>query len=442
MQPDSHACLAGACLLLILAPSVLAVRDSKYYDLLGVATDADERTIQKAYRRQAMKHHPDRNPDAKEGAEKKFREVAAAYEVLSDPEKRRMYDQLGEDGLRPGGQAGPGGGGAGFHFQGDPFATFRTVFGNGGGMGGQRIQFQFGGGGGGFPGGFGGHHQQQQQQRPGGGLYDGMPAVRKLGVDSFPSGTRDGWVWLVEFYAPWCGHCRQLAPKWGRLAEALAGVVRVGAVNCEEEAALCQEHGVQGYPTIKAFVEGRSVDYSGERSAAALKDFALGLLPSDVPSVSSPAQLEAFLKPSPAWGVSVLLFTTKQQPGALARSLSLRFKGKVAIAEVPSTAKGMVERFNISSFPAVVAVCGGDAGTTIRHTGDMKSEALAKFVLSFRDGSRCIEAIQLTPETDLNKFKVAQLKKLLASKGVTCPECLEKVDYLHRVQEVFGLASV
>lgn len=58
---------------------------------------------------------------------------------------------------------------------------------------------------------------------------------------------------MIEFYAPWCGHCRQLAPKWSKLAAALAGVVRVAAVNCEEHAALCQQHGIRGYPTIKTF---------------------------------------------------------------------------------------------------------------------------------------------------------------------------------------------
>jgi molecular chaperone DnaJ len=73
--------------------------DRDYYDVLGVQRDAEETAIKKAYRRLAMKHHPDRNPDDPEAAEK-FKEAAEAYEVLSDPGKRQRYDQYGKDGLR------------------------------------------------------------------------------------------------------------------------------------------------------------------------------------------------------------------------------------------------------------------------------------------------------------------------------------------------------
>ncbi len=69
-----------------------------YYEVLGVARDADENTIKRAYRKLAMKYHPDRNPDDKEAAER-FREVTEAYEVLSDQEKRRRYDQYGHAGV-------------------------------------------------------------------------------------------------------------------------------------------------------------------------------------------------------------------------------------------------------------------------------------------------------------------------------------------------------
>ncbi|UCG47204.1 MAG: molecular chaperone DnaJ [Phycisphaerales bacterium] len=75
----------------------MAKRD--YYEVLGVGKDASADEVKRAYRRMAMKYHPDKNPDDKE-AEAKFKECAEAYEVLSDPDKRRQYDQFGHEGLR------------------------------------------------------------------------------------------------------------------------------------------------------------------------------------------------------------------------------------------------------------------------------------------------------------------------------------------------------
>ena len=72
-----------------------------YYEVLGVSKSASSDEIKKAYRKQALKYHPDKNPDSKE-AEEKFKEAAEAYEVLSDPQKRSRYDQFGHAGLKGG----------------------------------------------------------------------------------------------------------------------------------------------------------------------------------------------------------------------------------------------------------------------------------------------------------------------------------------------------
>lgn len=105
-----------------------------YYEVLGVARDAEARTIKAAYRKLALQFHPDRNPDNPE-AEDKFKEAAEAYEVLSDENKRALYDRAGFDGLRTGGFA-PGFSGD----VGDIFSHFQDIFadlfGGGGGFGG------------------------------------------------------------------------------------------------------------------------------------------------------------------------------------------------------------------------------------------------------------------------------------------------------------------
>ena len=74
-----------------------------FYDVLGIPRTATETDIKKAYRKLAVKWHPDKNPDNREEAEARFKEVAEAFEVLSDPEKKVAYDRFGKDGLQGGG---------------------------------------------------------------------------------------------------------------------------------------------------------------------------------------------------------------------------------------------------------------------------------------------------------------------------------------------------
>ncbi|CAH1788634.1 unnamed protein product [Owenia fusiformis] len=136
-----------------------------YYELLGIPKTASDADIKKAYRKLALKWHPDKNPNNKEGAEKKFKEVAEAYEVLSDKKKRDIYDRYGKDGLSNEGRSstqdfnfgnfghdfGSHQGFHSFHFR-DPFDVFKEFFG-----GRDPFEDMFGRGSG-FPGFQGGFH--------------------------------------------------------------------------------------------------------------------------------------------------------------------------------------------------------------------------------------------------------------------------------------------
>jgi len=117
-----------------------------YYKILGISKDASDDEIKKAYRKMALKFHPDKNKSA--GAEDKFKEIAEAYDVLSDPKKRQIFDQYGEEGLKGGMQGGAGPDGQGgtftYTFNGDPKEIFRNFFGDSdpfGGMGGMFSMF-------------------------------------------------------------------------------------------------------------------------------------------------------------------------------------------------------------------------------------------------------------------------------------------------------------
>jgi len=166
-----------------------------YYSILGVSKAATDDELKKAYRKMALKYHPDKNQSS--GAEEKFKEIGEAYDVLSDPKKRRIYDQYGEEGLK-GGMGGGGGGGmdsgspfgnGGFTYayHGDPRATFSEFFGT------SNPFDMFFGGGGGMP------HTGGNQKQPGGfGGVEGMDidldsllglgGMRGGGVGGIPGG--------------------------------------------------------------------------------------------------------------------------------------------------------------------------------------------------------------------------------------------------------------
>lgn len=96
-----------------MAP-VANIHSEDYYEVLGASREATDSELTKAYRKLALKHHPDKNQHRKEDAEDEFKRITEAYDVLHDAEKRKIYDQFGKQGLEGGGPGGPGGAGDGF----------------------------------------------------------------------------------------------------------------------------------------------------------------------------------------------------------------------------------------------------------------------------------------------------------------------------------------
>lgn len=310
--------------------SVAAGPRNDHYQILGVARDADDAAIKKAYRKLAKKYHPDRHtdPEKKKKAEQLFIKVAKAYETLSDPEKRRIYDQVGDEGVQQheqgGGGGGPGGnpfgGGGGFQFHSggggggdfDPFRIFEAMFGTRG-----------------FPRGGGGRRQQQQPQqafftaREVLDLTSTQVAKKYIGKEQRQRGRR---VWLVMFFAPWCGHCQNTKPQFERFAKEAKGIVLAGAVNCDENQQLCQHYKIQGFPTILALSPDPATppQPAQQRDAKGLFEFAVSQIPRTkaLKIVKSKADAPKACTKT----VCVVLTSSKPSPSPLYRSLAYRFE--------------------------------------------------------------------------------------------------------------------
>ncbi len=226
----------------------------------------------------------------------------------------------------------------------------------------------------------------------------------------------------------------------------------MSAVNCEDQKDVCAARGVRGYPTIKAFKGGQWLDYNGERSASAIRDWALALLPMDhVRVLSDDEALQGFLKASQTtrvarWSVGVVLLTDKGTTSALYRSLSMRYKGRIAFGEVRRKSSAVVSQFGETGAEEgsrLVAVCGGDVRFTVPFKGEMKNSELVKWLNGFYNSERCIDAMgggdgldRATVET----MKVGVLKALLRSNDAQCDDCIERKDYVARVIDVLGLS--
>ncbi|KAG5841580.1 hypothetical protein ANANG_G00168130 [Anguilla anguilla] len=193
----------------------------EYYHILGVQRNASQEDIKKAYRKLALKWHPDKNPENKEEAERKFKELSEAYEVLSDAQKRDVYDRYGKEGLSEGG----GGGHYDGHFGGvftfrNPEDVFREFFGG-------RDPFAefFGGGGDPFEDPFFGGGRRHHHQR--GVSRNRVPGTFFPGFGRLPAVRRG--VWRVRHRIPQLWSHGRDGPVGGRrLYLVLLHVIRAG----------------------------------------------------------------------------------------------------------------------------------------------------------------------------------------------------------------------
>lgn len=266
------------------------------------------------------------------------------------------------------------------------------------------------------------------------GLYGKGTNVVQLTPENFQQVFEDANVWMVEFYAPWCGHCKNLSPAWEAAATQLQGIAKVAAVNCDEHQQLCGMFQVQGFPTLKLFPSQQSVnphqkgmpwkeaqDYQGQRSAAAIVNYAVAQLPS---FVATKSKLDAFFDSESA--AKVILFSEKPKTPNLFKGMAAEFHGRLLFGQVASSNSALVEKYGIDSFPKLVVE--KLDGTVVPYDGAFKAAPLLKFLSDIaparesRPGGKA-EKKAPEPEKPVEVIHVEsqeQFEKECAAKGGMC----------------------
>ncbi|GAP85255.1 putative protein disulfide-isomerase [Rosellinia necatrix] len=219
------------------------------------------------------------------------------------------------------------------------------------------------------------------------GLYTKNSPVLQVDAKNYDSLiARSNHTSVVEFYAPWCGHCKNLKPAFEKAAKNLEGLAKVAAVNCDEDEnkQLCGMMGVQGFPTLKIVRPGKKKgskpvveDYQGERSAKAIVNAVVDKINNHVQRVTD-KDIETFLSTNNETAKAVL-FTEKGTTSALLRSLAIDFLGVISFAQVRDKESKVVELFGVESYPTLVLLPGGDKDGLV-YKGELKKPAMLTFL--------------------------------------------------------------
>ncbi|KAK3329960.1 hypothetical protein B0H66DRAFT_597513 [Apodospora peruviana] len=218
------------------------------------------------------------------------------------------------------------------------------------------------------------------------GLYTKKSPVMQVdGKDYDRLIAKSNYTSIVEFYAPWCGHCQNLKPAYEKAAKNLDGLAKVAAVNCDDDAnkQFCGTMGVQGFPTLKIVRPKKGggkpmvEDYQGQRTASAIVEAVVQRINNNVVKVED-KNLDKFLSDKNETAKAIL-FTDKGTTSALMKSLAIDFLGVITIGQARNKESKTVSTFGVDKYPTLVLLPGGDAAGVV-YDGEIKKDAMVKFL--------------------------------------------------------------
>ena len=248
-------------------------------------------------------------------------------------------------------------------------------------------------------------------------------------------------MWIIEYYAPWCGHCVKLKPEYKKAAEGMHGIVKFGAINCDlnENKSLCAAENIPGYPTIKIHAidatgsRQSSKVYEGARTAKSITDEAASQVPKSALKVLNAKNYSAFLDRQQQ--PKLILFSERTIPTLFSYLLSAQFNSKVEVAFAPKTVEELVEKFSITQFPTVVTISTDGTVEKVEEKEKINVHHLRKMLTALSKVRRPI--VELSTQASLESECLSTRNQICAiaflTKEEEFPESLQEFEQNHSI---------
>lgn len=361
----------------VLLASII-ICGKNFYNILQVKRDATQAEIKKSFKKLSLKYHPDKNKKDPETAKNKFIEISNAYEVLVDPEKRKIYDVHGEEGVN------------------DQTARQNAGQRHGGNF--EDVFSQF------FGGGHGHHHRHHFQEEQEEKNHFENSDVLNLKMESLTKLYRRQQIWFVLFFKSDNRNFKELQEMWKTLAEKVYGIFTIAAVNCKSDEEICDEFSVRETPIIVYFPEtGQDEEvYRGLKKWEDIFKFGSQKMQNFVRVVNSDNYGDFVTAQSNIH--KVILFTERKNTSPLMKALSKFYRDKLSFGEIRRSQNELVSRFNIEKFPSLLVITDPENHKGVIYEGPLTRDSMEKFLNQYAYSSKKPEKLASFAELTFNLY--------------------------------------